>query len=980
MSSGSGTDAGLALASLMQIDSACDRFEEAWRSGERPDLAAFLADSAEPARACLFDGLLTLEVEFRLNRGEIPDFRACRERFPEYRERIAAVFAQFNLAGNTILPPQDPERATGKTEIDALGIGLPRAELDPAALDALRSAGYEVLGELGRGGMGVVYLARKLALNRPCALKMILAGPHGGSAAAARFRAEAEAVARLRHPGIVQIYHVGEASGLPFLELEYLPGGNLDRKLNGTPRAPLEAARMVEALALAIAEAHGKGIVHRDLKPANVLLDADGAPKIADFGLAKILDSDSELTRTQMVLGSPSYMAPEQAEGRSSLAGETTDVYALGAILYTLLTGSPPFRAATAIETLAQVKAVEPVPPSRLQPGLPRDIETICLKCLEKSPGRRYLSARDLAQDLRRYIEGESITARLAPAWERAWRLARRKPTIAAALSVGGLAVCLLLGGAFYYNARLRQALERTRAAEQAAVDRGRLLIDAYSRLISDVQEKLGDTAATRSIRQGLLTTAIRGLDEVARGPGGSSADLYLAVAHQKLGEILRQIGRADDARRQLDSSLRLAEQLAAAHPGDLAVAECLRDTNLAIGELILRNEQPREADPVFRRALEQARVVATARPERAGATLALAEAYHRLGRALDSYGEMPEAEACFRSMYELARHRADDDPGDHAARDMLASSYLRLARIRRYLRDYPAAEGGFRQAIALARSLRDKSPRDTAFKTHLAGALLDSAILELQRRRYSEARPLFGEAERLFAELAEADPEDRETQVWLVHARYHFGRLERDEEHFARAAEIFGTALDHLHRLDREGKLEGRPAFKFRHMKVLELDLEYCSLAPRVLDEPSIVRPRPPYVTINLLRHRARQLARLGRDKELAETVEALCAFDEGDWEDQNNLARALAACVPYFNDRSSSGLPAPVRSDLRRRCVDKAVAALSRSIDSGRLDSSRLDIDGDLASLRGSPDFGPMIERARSRKVSLEVRYPVR
>ena len=212
-------------------------------------------------------------------------------------------------------------------------------------------AGYEILGELGRGGMGVVYRARQVRLNRPCVLKMILGGAHAGAEAAARFLAEAEAVARLQHPNIVQIHHIGEADGLPFFELEYVDGGSLDRRLDGTPWPARRAAELVEALARGVAEAHRQGIVHRDLKPGNVLLAADGTPKITDFGLAKSLAADSGLTRTDSIMGSPGYMAPEQAEGKTKQVGPLADVYALGAILYELLTGRPPFRGATVLET-----------------------------------------------------------------------------------------------------------------------------------------------------------------------------------------------------------------------------------------------------------------------------------------------------------------------------------------------------------------------------------------------------------------------------------------------------------------------------------------------------------------------------------------------------------------------------------------------------------------------------------------------------
>ena len=275
--------------------------------------------------------------------------------------------------------------------------------------------GYEILGELGRGGMGVVYRARQVLLNRSCVLKMILAGAHADAEAIVRFLAEAEAVARMQHPNVVQIHHIGEADGLPFFELEYVEGGSLDRRLDGTPWPARRAAELIEALARGVAEAHRLGIVHRDLKPANVLLAADGTPKVTDFGLAKSQAMDSGLTRTDLIMGSPQYMAPEQASGRTREVGPAADVYALGAILYELLTGRPPFRAATVLETLEQVKNAEPVPPGKLQPGLARDLETICLKCLQKDPSRRYATAGELADDLGRWRTGAPINARPIP-------------------------------------------------------------------------------------------------------------------------------------------------------------------------------------------------------------------------------------------------------------------------------------------------------------------------------------------------------------------------------------------------------------------------------------------------------------------------------------------------------------------------------------------------------------------------------------
>jgi WD40 repeat protein len=335
------------------------------------------------------------------------------------------------------MPPAAPEDAATLAPEEALAAGP----------EAIHVPGYEVIQELGRGGMGVVYQAREVELDRLVALKMVLAGAYAGEAERARFHTEAEAVARLQHPHIVQIYAIGACQGLPYFALEFCGGGSLAQKLDGTPWPPAKAASLLEQLARAVHAAHQRHIIHRDLKPANVLLTSDGTPKVTDFGLAKKLDAAEGPTRSGAIMGTPAYMAPEQAGGQSKAIGPAADVYALGAILYELLTGRPPFRAATDLDTILQVVSDEPVPPTRLVRTVPRDLETICLKCLQKEPAKRYATAADLAEDVRRFSAGEPIAARPVGPVGRLLRWRRRNPVVAGLAEVIGFLLLVGLGG-----------------------------------------------------------------------------------------------------------------------------------------------------------------------------------------------------------------------------------------------------------------------------------------------------------------------------------------------------------------------------------------------------------------------------------------------------------------------------------------------------------------------------------------------------
>jgi serine/threonine protein kinase/tetratricopeptide (TPR) repeat protein len=981
-------DGDLPVGDWRRIDAACDRFEAAWRAGGRPDPTPYLAEVSGPARERLLRELLAIELESRRGRGERPDATEFAARFPGEVRVVDSVFTDLGPGGprDTLASRREGGGggdSPGRTHATAVGhaADIAPVEIGPAALEALRAAGYEVTGELGRGGMGVVYLARNLALDRPCALKMILAGAHAGRHAAARFRVEAAAVARLKHPGIVQIHHVGEADGLPFLELEYLAGGSLATEMDGRPRSPHASACLIEALARAIAEAHRLGIVHRDLKPANILLDGGGQPKVADFGLAKILDSEDGLTRTNLVIGSPSYMAPEQAEGQASSVGMAVDTYALGAILYELLTGRPPFRAATTLETLEQVKTIEPVPPSRLQPGLPRDLETICLKCLAKAPVRRYATAEALAEDLRRHLAGEPIEARPSPFWERGWKWARRRPAVAAAIAIAATAVAAMLGGAFHYNARLRdsnarlqQAVADARAAELRAQANARvadtqrdLALKAFLELANGVQAKLRDSPATLGLRGSLLDTAIAGLGEIARTTEESAPDLDRAVAQRKLADVYRQLGRYPEARHQLELSMKLANDLTARSPDDPEILECLGVVDYQLAWVELSAGHFQEGQDLSRRGVEACEAALAIDPTRPLAREYRVRNNLQLGHSFLWKGMLPEGLAALGTTIDLARRWAADEPESVTAREVILATEVKLGDASDAARDWPASRAHYLEAIAIGRQLIADVPDRTRYRGTLAGTLINFVDSILKVGRAAEAEPFIQEAERLAAGLAEADPDHVDYQILLAEAQAHAAGVAGAEARFIEAAGRLRPALERLRRLKREGRLEGLPVYGVEFIKSWAQDLAYFEGAARALDDLAFARSGPPGMASRLLRLRARTLSRRGDWPGFAATAEAACDLAANDLEAFKELASTCAACAEAI-DAFPPGGSAEERVALRRRCVERAVAALSRAIDLGWGDAQSLAESEDLKPIRPHSGFQALIERLRS------------
>lgn len=409
------------------------------------------------------------------HRGHPPDLDRYYQRHPELKSllqqilpAIQALAERNRPAGPVLSPGPVTPRNLDETRFfdsssphDSCESGAARRPNTPAIVEL---PDYEDLTEIGAGGMGVVFRARHRRLDRLVALKLLRGGPGANTELLQRFQAEARSLARVKHPQIVQIYEVGECNAGPYIALEYCSGGNLAERAENEPQLPRYAAELIGRLARGIQAAHNAGLIHRDLKPGNILFTEDGVPKIVDFGLAKQLDVDQDQTHTGAILGTPSYMAPEQALGATRELTPAVDIFALGAILYELLVGRPPFKGPSVLDTLIQVRTADPVAPRQLQPGLPLDLETICLKCLHKEPGARYRSAADLADDLDRFLNGLPVVARPVGPGERATRWVRRNPVIAGLLMTIFLSLSVGLAGMTWLY---REAQAQTFQAQQ---------------------------------------------------------------------------------------------------------------------------------------------------------------------------------------------------------------------------------------------------------------------------------------------------------------------------------------------------------------------------------------------------------------------------------------------------------------------------------------------------------------------------------
>jgi tetratricopeptide (TPR) repeat protein len=964
--------------------------------------------------------LIFAEYLLREEAGEHPAPGEYLRRFPQYANELKLQLELHQAIETQHQPPEDWPAGTEPT--------CGRGEPDPGALSAQLPTipGYEILGVLGRGGMGVVYRAWQKGLNRLVAVKMIHAGAQASPAILARFHVEAVAVARLQHPNIVQVHDVGEHAGSPFLVLELIEGRSLAQRVAGTPQPARWAAELVETLARAISAAHQQGVVHRDLTPANILLTAQGVPKITDFGLAKLIIGGGDLrTQTGELLGTPSYMAPEQAASLHHAIGVATDVYALGAILYELIAGRPPFKAGSPLETLRQVVSNEPVALSRLVPSVPRDLETICLKCLRKEPAKRYADALDLAQDLRRYRDSRPILARRIGPLERAWRWGRRNPAMAAlsalvvaltiALAVGSTTAALWLKGSRDEARRQRNRAEQNFREARQAVD------DSFTRVS---ESTLLHTPGLQPLRKQLLQDALRYyqgfVHRLADQPGVQDE---LAAALDRLARITSEIGSKEEALEYLRQERAIYQRLASSRPSDARRRRELARSIAAIA--LLRAETGRRVEALsdYDEALAIQRALVSADPHGVQAHDDLATSESGLGQVLVLLGRRDEALNCFERALALRERLTAAFPDASELANELALDHARIGRMNRDAHHDDEAIRSCRRALAIQQRLVAAHPEVARYRSDLANTYRFLGLCQRGLNRLDEALESYQKARESQEALAADNPSvteyrydlaatfnsianiqgatGRREEALLTHRRA-LGireklvaanpRIVRFLDSMAGTYNAIGINQGELGRLEdalrtfqqlqtrMQAVLEDEPAnidarawlASAWHnigdaLLALGRPADAVPAFQQAIEQKRRVLEERPASKIHLrsLGNHYLDFAQaklaLGQPAVAAATLWEHREIWDNDPEGLYKLACGLAQCVPIV--AKGQAQPTPEQRAQRQEYADRAMDALRRAVAAGFHDLAHIAKDASLGPLRTRDDFGALV-----------------
>jgi serine/threonine-protein kinase len=638
---------------------------------------------------------------------------------------------------------------------------------------------YQVIETIAKGGMGIVFKARQRKLNRIVAIKMILAGQFAHQTDVDRFYTEAEAAAGLSHPNIVKIYEIGEVQGQHFFSMEYIEGQSLSELVRENPLSPRRAAEFVRTIAETMQFAHDKGIVHRDLKPSNVLVDAQGRPLITDFGLAKHQENESQLTVSGAVIGTPSYMPPEQAEGKGDLIGPRSDLYSLGAILYELVTGRPPFRAASPFETIRQVIQDEPLSPRLVNSGVPQDLETICLKCLQKDPARRYATSQELADELGRFLRGEPILARPISSLARFWRLCRRYPVAASAIATA----VILLATTAVVSTSLSIVTARALAASEQSLRDAMLVVEEFLTKVSE--DTLLNQPGLQPLRRDLLEKALvyyqKFLQQRANDP---RVQREVAGAMFRVGQITELLESPDKALRSYEDARAMQVAQLAQRPDDPERLKALGNTLNAIGTVQVKQKEYDAARKEYGAAIAIRKKLTEVDAASSEFQRILANTYMNLGLAEFNAGNLREARVQYgeaQQLRERALNRAPDAIGQQKLRRDLGKGHFNIGNLEAAEGRTAEAAQQFEAGVATFEQLVEQDGDDLDNQKLLA--LCCNLLGDLQRANMNpdEARRRYLQALARLDKLAEQNPGVIEFQTGQAGIDMTLSQLEYD-------------------------------------------------------------------------------------------------------------------------------------------------------------------------------------------------------